>query len=495
MLLDKILSGINYRRIGSGQKENPDVRGLTTNSQKVRPGDIFIALSGLHYDGHQFVAAAYSLGAVAAVVERPVEAGGIVQIVVDDTYQALAAIANNFYGHPSRSFLLYGITGTNGKTSISYLLEAIFRRAGRPCGVIGTIGAHLGKKFYPLGNTTPFPDILQKVLWQMKRQQAAVVAMEVSSHSLVQHRVDGCEFDVAIFTNLTRDHLDFHGSFENYFQAKSLLFRRLADFGNKKYPRFAIINTDDEWGQKMVKLSPVSVLTYGRSKRCDFYFRDIKFSPHLTRFYLECPWGNFIVRSPLIGQYNVYNVVAAMAASFCQGVSREKILAAVEDFSNIPGRLERVEAGQPFTIFVDYAHTDDALANVLKTLRQIAPDRIITVFGCGGERDRTKRPLMGEVASEYSDWVIVTSDNPRGEDPERITLDIELGIRRKGRTNYQVIIDRQQAIAMALTMARRGDIVLLAGKGHENYQIVGDKKILFNDQQIARKILRSLRHN
>lgn len=493
MFLEKLLSGINYTLKGSG--ENLNIRGIATNSQKVKPGDIFVALNGIHYDGHQFVEEAMSLGAVAAVVERPVEVAGIVQIVVDDTYQALAAIANNFYDHPSRSFLLYGITGTNGKTSISYLLEAIFRQSGKPCGVIGTINAHLGKKTYHLGNTTPFPDVLQKVLYQMKKQKAVAVAMEVSSHALVQHRVDGCEFDVAIFTNLTRDHLDFHGSFENYFQAKSLLFQKLVEAGNKKYPRFAIINNDDPWGQKLVELCRVPVLTYGRTRKSDFYFRDVKFSTYLSRFYLDCPWGNFLVRTPLIGQYNVYNVVAAIAGALCQGLPREKILLAIENFSAVPGRLERVDAGQPFSVFVDYAHTDDALRNVLRTLRQVATDRIITVFGCGGERDRSKRPLMGDVATEYSDWVIVTSDNPRGEDPERIALDVELGIRRKGRSNYQVIIDRKQAIALALTMAKRGDIVLLAGKGHEDYQIIGDKEIPFSDREVARKILRSLRQS
>jgi UDP-N-acetylmuramoyl-L-alanyl-D-glutamate--2,6-diaminopimelate ligase len=313
--------------------------------------------------------------------------------------------------------------------------------------------------------------------------------MEVSSHALALGRVEDIEFDIGIFTNLTVDHLDFHMNMDGYFSAKSRLFLGLKPV-HKPGPKFAIINTDDPWGKKLAEITSFAkVITYGKNKKADFKATNIRLSSKGSEFLMTSPMGRNKIAIPLVGLHNVYNALASAAAGYCANIGKQSIINGLEQAPVVPGRLEKVDAGQPFSVVVDYAHTPDALQNVLTALRELKPQRIITVFGCGGERDRSKRPLMGDIATELSDFVFVTSDNPRSEDPERIALDIEVGIRRKNRNNYQVTLEREKAIASALSMARKQDIILIAGKGHETYQIIGDKKIHFNDIEISKKYL------
>jgi UDP-N-acetylmuramoyl-L-alanyl-D-glutamate--2,6-diaminopimelate ligase len=412
-------------------------------------------------------------------------------VFVKDPLAALAGFSANFYGHPDKSLHMIGVTGTNGKTTITYLLESIFETHNLATGVMGTINYRFGKKAYPAPNTTPQSSDIYQFFAEMLKGHGRVAVMEVSSHALALGRVAGIEFDTAIFTNLTRDHLDFHKTMEEYFEAKAKLFLGLVH-GEKSFPKFAIINIDDPWGAKLAAMSqPGTVVTYGLSEKAAIRAVNIRNTSRSTEFILSTPAGHQKVHLSQIGLHNVYNALAAAGAALASGISLEGVVSGLENAPCVPGRLEKIEAGQNFAVVVDYAHTDDALKNVLTALKELKPQRLITVFGCGGDRDRSKRPIMGEIASNLSDFVFVTSDNPRSEDMERIALDIEVGIRRQHRNNYQVILDREQAIAAALSMAQKGDIVLIAGKGHETYQIIGDQRLHFNDGEIARKYLQS----
>jgi len=468
-----------------------ELSGITYDSRKVKRGNLFVVRKGSKDHGRNYIEQAKDNGAVAIVSEEKIDSP-LPLILVSDASLALAKLAANFYRHPSKDLLLIGVTGTNGKTTTTYLLESILNLAGKKTGVIGTINYRLGKELFSYGLTTPEAVDLQEIISWMKKRGVESIIMEVSSHALEQKRTEGCYFDLAIFTNLTREHLDFHQTMEKYFAAKTKLFTSLSLEVKKNLPKFAIINLDSQWGEKLVELVKIPVLTYGIKKKSNFQAKRIKLQEKNSFFLLQTKNDEFPVHLPLVGKYNILNALAAAACASAIGIKREIIINGLGKVTFIPGRLERVERGQPFSVFIDYAHTADALENVLLTLRELAKKRIVTVFGCGGDRDRSKRPLMGEVAAQLSDFTIITSDNPRSEDPQQIVLDIEAGIRRVKKENYKVIIDRWQAIREALRMAEAGDFILLAGKGHENYQIFADRTIHFNDKEVVTELLKEL---
>jgi UDP-N-acetylmuramoyl-L-alanyl-D-glutamate--2,6-diaminopimelate ligase len=458
-----------------------EVSGLAYNSKLVKPGNLFFAVKGVHADGHQFLPQVAAQGAVAAVVERSNPA--LPCFVTPDVLGTMSKLANAYFDRPSQRIPVIGITGTNGKTTTSYLIEAILKSAGQLCGVMGTVNYRIGADERPAPNTTPMSLDVQAFIDEAKRRGAAAVAIEVSSHALELKRVDDVRFAVGVFSNLTQDHLDFHGTMERYFQAKRKLFVR-AD------PPKAAINIDDDFGRRLSEEIPSSV-TYGLFEEAKLRAVNVKCDLKGLRFDLKFPSGKVVpVANNLLGLHNVSNCLAAAAGLFQYGLSEEKIAAGLNQKLGVPGRLERVEAGQNFVITVDYAHTHDALAQALTTLRNTGPKRLICVFGAGGDRDKTKRPRMGDVAIRLADYVIVTSDNPRSEDPKTIMREIEQGILPTGKTAYELIEDRKAAIVKALGMARKGDVVLIAGKGHETYQIIGTQKHHFSDQEVAAEAVR-----
>jgi len=473
------------------------ITGIAYDSRRIERGNIFVACKGYKDDGKNYVSQVLGKGAVAIVTDEKISNATnttLPLILVSDTRDALAKLATNFYHNPADKLLLIGVTGTNGKTTITYLLESILATAGQKVGVVGTVNYRLAKKIFPISLTTPESVDLQKILSWMKREKANTVVMEVSSHALVQKRIQGCIFDIAIFTNLTREHLDFHQTMEEYFAAKTKLFTELNTDVKKKFPKFAIINFDCPWGERLINLVKVPVISYGIKKEANFRADEIKLNKNGSFFILQSSeQGRYPVRFPLLGKYNISNALAATSAAYALGINLKKIVHGLERIKPIPGRLERVDLGQSFTVIIDYAHSDDALANVLATLQEICSGRIITVFGCGGDRDRSKRPRMGEVASRLSNFVFITTDNPRSEDPQRIALDIEVGTHRTGKNNYEVILDRYEAIKKALYFAQPDDFVLIAGKGHENYQIFADRTIPFSDKEVARNVLTELK--
>ncbi|MFH1238777.1 MAG: UDP-N-acetylmuramoyl-L-alanyl-D-glutamate--2,6-diaminopimelate ligase, partial [bacterium] len=408
-----------------------------------------------------------------------------------------AILSSGFYGDPSRKLGLIGITGTNGKTTICYLVESIFKEQRLKIGVLGTIEYRLGDQVLPAPNTTPQSSELQHILGEMVTAKFAYAVMEVSSHALAQDRTLGCEFDVAVFTNLTRDHLDFHKTFENYLAAKTKLFSGLGEKAVKKLPKCAVINLDDSHSRHIIANTKVPVMVYGiensfkDSKLTYLKAEDIKLNKNGYEFVLNFNGEKLgHVKLNLIGKHNVYNALAAIGVGLSQNIDIEVIKKGLEKVKRVPGRFELVEAGQKFTVAIDYAHTDDALWRTLLAAKELNPNRIIVVFGCGGDRDRTKRPLMGEVAVNNSDLAIITSDNPRSEEPAKIALDIEIGIKRTNKNNYKIILDRHEAIAEALRYAREKDIVIIAGKGHETSQILKDRAVYFNDIEVVKDILK-----
>jgi UDP-N-acetylmuramoyl-L-alanyl-D-glutamate--2,6-diaminopimelate ligase len=467
-----------------------NVSGITHDSRAVGHGFIFVALPGKHTHGKEFIGEAVKKGAV-AVLSDGVYTDKAASLVSDNIRHTMALIASALYSSPDSSLTMIGITGTNGKTTISYFLEHILNGASLPCGVIGTVNYRFGSKSIEAPNTTPESSEVYRILDQMVSGGCKACVMEVSSHALMLERVQAIEFDIAIFTNLTREHLDFHRTMDEYFLAKARLFTGLKPV-KKRNTKYAIINVDDPYGKKLVRMAGgADVITYGIDEKADVSARKLKVTSRANEFVLSTPLGKKKVTIGHIGKHNVYNALAAVAAALSAGVPFEKAAGLIESAPGAPGRLEKIDLGQPYIVLVDFAHTGDALENVLNAVHKIKSNRIITVFGCGGDRDRTKRPVMGEIATRLSDYVLVTSDNPRSEDPERIALDIEVGIRKHHRNNYQVIVDREQAIAQAIAMAEKDDIILIAGKGHETYQIIGDAKIHFNDVETAKKYIES----
>ena len=485
MNLGEILSGVRLTEPVPAELARVSIEGIEYDSRRVRPGYLFFAFPGSRADGRQFAADALAGGAAAVASESaaPPELA-LRWVCVEHGRHALALAARNFHGRPDERLCLTGITGTNGKTTTSYLLDSILRTAGHTTALIGTIEYHLAGRVIPAVNTTPESLDLVRLFAQLVEAGGSQVTMEVSSHALALGRVYGLHFHTAVFTNLTRDHLDFHGTMDEYFAAKNLLFQGAGG----PPPPFAVINRDDTYSRK-IKLHPrTKVYRYGTGADADLRARHISSSFHGLRFDIQHGKSRFAVESPLIGRINVYNILAATGAALSYGIPPETIVRGIANLKAVPGRFERVDEGQPFSVVVDYAHTDDALRNVIAVARGLNPKRVITLFGCGGDRDRTKRPLMGQAAAENSDFVVLTSDNPRSEDPLSIMNDALVGIRRVD-VPHVVEPDRKAAIARALKEAREGDIVILAGKGHETYQVLKDKTISFDDRAVAREVL------
>jgi UDP-N-acetylmuramoyl-L-alanyl-D-glutamate--2,6-diaminopimelate ligase len=486
MNLEEILSGVRLSEPLPAELAHVPIQGLDYDSRRVQPGSLFFAFPGSRTDGRQFAADAVARGAaaVASESEAPPELGSR-WVRVEHGRHALALAARNFYGRPDERLGLTGITGTNGKTTTSYLLDSVLRTAGHTTALIGTIEYHLAGRVIPAVNTTPESLDLVRLFAELVEAGGSQVTMEVSSHALALGRVYGLQFHTAVFTNLTRDHLDFHGTMDDYFAAKNLLF----EGAGGPPPPFAVINRDDPYSRKIQVHPRTKVFRYGMGADADLRARHISSSFHGLRFDIQHGKSRFAVESPLIGRINVYNILAAIGAALSFGIPTETIVRGIANLKAVPGRFERVDEGQPFSVVVDYAHTDDALRNVIAVARGLNPKRVITLFGCGGDRDRTKRPLMGQAAAEASDFVVLTSDNPRSEDPLSIMNDALVGIRRVD-VAHVVEPDRKAAIARALKEAREGDIVILAGKGHETYQVLKDKTISFDDQAVAREVLR-----
>jgi UDP-N-acetylmuramoyl-L-alanyl-D-glutamate--2,6-diaminopimelate ligase len=475
------------------------VTSLTDDSRAVKPGSVFVAIQGERVDGHAFVGKAVEAGAAALVLQKGLNVTAVPSIPVvrvDDSRRVLGVLAGRFYREPASRLCMVGVTGTNGKTTVTYLRKGVLEIAGRRVGLIGTVAYQIGDERLPAAHTTPGAVELQALLARMVEAGMNAAVMEVSSHALAMDRTTGCEFDVAIFTNLTQDHLDFHRDMDGYFQAKLRLFADLDPAGRKLRPKRAIVNIDDARGARVCGASRVPVWTYAIRKPADLRAEDVRLALSGIRFAAATPHGRFPVESRLVGEHNVYNILAAIGVGLHEGLSPEIIQRGIASVVNVPGRFERVEAGQDFTVVVDYAHTDDALLRLLTAAQALKTGRVITVFGCGGDRDRGKRPKMGRVAARLSDVVFLTSDNPRSEDPAAILREIEIGVREAladRRIRYEVIADRRTAIEAAVREAKSGDTVLIAGKGHEDYQIVGDTRLHFDDREVARAALATRR--
>ena len=464
------------------------IKGITANSKEVKKNFLFVAIKGNRQDGNQFIKEAIARGAGIIAVERKTPQikvpAKVIFLVVNDCRKFFAQTAHKFYGAPSNKIKVVGITGTNGKTTVSYLIEAISEESGNDCGVIGTINYRFKGSFTVAKNTTPGPGQLQGLLSKMHLQKVKYCAMEVSSHALDQDRTAGINFSCAIFTNLTQDHLDYHKNLENYFLAKAKLFVTLAPSG------WAIINNDDKYSRRIRRLTKARVLTYGIKKSSDVMAKGIKFGMLSTEFSLVAPNINIRIKTRLVGRYNIYNILAAVSWGISEKIPLRDIKSAIERFKNVPGRLQKVSGPGEFSIFIDYAHTPDALFNVISALRPLVEGKIIVVFGCGGQRDKLKRPQMGKVVTELADYAVVTSDNPRSENPAKIIQDICQGIQKN---NYCIVASRRQAIGKGISLLKQGDCLLITGKGHENYQILKNRVLQFNDGKVARECLKSMK--
>jgi UDP-N-acetylmuramoyl-L-alanyl-D-glutamate--2,6-diaminopimelate ligase len=463
-----------------------EITGISYDSRRVAPGNLFVAVKGEQFDGHAFVEQAIDKGAIAVVCEKAGLSQRATTVVTKNSRGALARLATGFYRHPSRKLKIIGVTGTNGKTTTTFLLKHLLQRAGQPTGLIGTVRYEIGERILPAQRTTPESLDLQELLHQCLESGCKNVVMEVSSIALSRFRTDEIAFDTAIFTNLTQDHLDFHGGMKDYFNAKAQLFENLHRGGKRDHT--AVINIDDPYGQQLAARfsKDIPTITYGMSARAEFRASNFKVELSGTSYQLDAKERSYLVRLPLIGRFNIYNSLAALAGAFSIGADIRGCVQALAKAPQVPGRLEVVPVKRQFQVFVDYAHTDDALLSVLKTCRDLNPNRLIVVFGCGGNRDKAKRPLMGRVVEQFADYAIVTSDNPRKEDPEAIIRDIEKGFRNK---NYEKNVDRKQAIDHAIRIAAPRDIILIAGKGHEKYQEFSDHTVPFDDVEVAARAL------
>lgn len=472
------------------------VTGIAVDSRKVAAGDLFFCISGTADDGHRYAPQAVAVGAAALVVERVLDIE-IPQIVVKDARYTLAVLANAYYEHPSEQMRLIGVTGTNGKTTTTFLIEKILADAGLSTGVIGTIEMRYAGETHPMSGTTPSAYELQRSLRDMVNKDVKACAIEVSSHALHQGRVQGCHFRTAIFTNLTQDHLDYHGTMEAYREAKGLFFSRLGNtFSEKEQERsYAVLNADDEASRYFRSITSAETIMYGMHEDADVRASDIRITAKGTSFHVDTFRGSQRVELKMVGKFNVYNALAAICAGLIEGIELADIVASLESVPGVAGRVEAVDAGQPFSVIVDYAHTPDGLENVLATVKEFAEGHIYCVFGCGGDRDRKKRPIMGQIAAKYADYLLVTSDNPRTEDPELILLDIEAGLKEHqvASDRYELIVDRRAAITKAIEMASPKDVVLIAGKGHETYQLIGKDILDFDDRLVAGEAIRGMK--
>lgn len=492
MLLKQLLDGLPMLR-SEGPLER-SVAGVTADSRRLSPGMVFVAVPGENHDGHDFISTAIDRGAAAVICERNgFSSGRATKVKVTDARVALAVAAANFHGHPSRKLKVIGVTGTNGKTTVSFMVKHILEAAGIHAGLLGTIRYEIGDRVLPAQRTTPESSEIQAFMAQMIRAGCEACVMEVSSHALAQKRVHGVDFDLGIFTNLTQDHLDFHGDMESYYKAKKQLFTSIQS-GTK--PGASVLNIDDSFGSRLARETSAEIqLTYGFDETAKLRATEFQLGHGETSFTAETPAGRFAVTMPLIGRHNIYNALAAIGAGLALRVPIAKIQAALRTLPSVPGRLERVSAGQPFSVFVDYAHTDDALQHVLRTVREITPGRVLLAFGCGGARDTDKRAKMGKVAALLADHTIITSDNPRRESSASIAAQIESGFRSIRLDQFSVELDRAQAIRQLLRLAQPGDTVLIAGKGHEAYQEFEDTVVPFDDRVHAQEALEELGWN
>ncbi len=464
--------------------DDVEITGVAYDSRKVAPGMLFVAFCGGTFDGHEFIADAVANGAAAIVSEREIDAD-VPFVVVPNGREALPQLAARFYNYPTRKMMMVGVTGTNGKTTATHLIQSIFRAAGNMAGLVGTLGTRIEDEILPTDHTTPESADLQQVLAEMVDRGVDAVAMEVSSHGLAQGRTAGCEFDCGVFTNLTQDHLDFHGTLEDYFATKLTLFSEYPKLSSKRF--VAAVNVDDPYAQAVIDATVGEVITYGINSPADVMGSEIEVSE--SGVSLDITYRGVSERAyvPVGGYFNAYNGLSAAAACLGLGIDLVTIVQGLAMSPKVVGRFESVDCGQDFGVVVDYAHSPDGLENVLRTAKSLTKNRLIVVFGCGGNRDRGKRPKMGKIASDLADMVIVTSDNPRKEEPEAIIRDILDGIALESRP--EVIVDRREAIVHAIRSAEQGDIVVIAGKGHENYQIFADKTIHFDDREVARDVL------
>lgn len=469
------------------------VSHITADSREVKAGSLFICLTGAHVNGHDYVNKAVEAGAVAILASEPIEVSDTVTVLtVKDTRIAMQQCVPFFYDYPGCKMRMIGVTGTNGKTTTTHIIGHILRAQEYKVGIIGTVHVMIGDKTYPIHNTTPDVVDLQHILSQMVAEGVTHCIMEVSSHALALNRVAGVEYDTAVFTNLTQDHLDFHKTFENYLAAKCKLFEQVSAPNQHKKNKGAVINIDDPYGERVMAKNSAPLITYGTKGKGTLEGENLTITAKTSAYDIVYEGKEYPIHIRITGLFNVYNTLAAIGACLFEGVSMEDIIKALSDFTAVPGRFELVEEGQPFAVVVDYAHTPDGLENILQTAQKIVERHIIVVFGCGGDRDVTKRPIMGRIAAQYGDGIFVTSDNPRTEDPEKIVAQVAEGVKeglREGSV-YTVITDRRSAIHAAIKAAKAGDVVIIAGKGHEDYQILKDKTIHFDDREVAREALK-----
>lgn len=493
MLLENLLEYIDIAAYHGDLTK--DIKEVAYDSRQVTPGSIFVAIKGFKMDGHEYIKDAVANKAEAVIIENSqYRSDDYAWIQVENSRKALADASNAVYGYPSRKLNLIGVTGTNGKTTTANLITYILEDAGNTVGLMGTIHNRIGKEIIPVHHTTPEASDLQKMLLSFADKGAGYCVMEVSSHALDLERVRGSEYDIAVFTNLTQDHLDYHSSMEEYLRAKGKLFSGLGKNAKKDRRKFAIVNMDDNYANELLDWCRVPVITYGINKPADVMAKNVKVTAQGVTYILQYTDKEIPVSLKMTGQFNVYNTLAAIAVGLVEGIQIEKIIKSIEKVKGIPGRFEKIDAGQEFTVIVDYSHTPDSLEKCLKTAREFVEGKIITVFGCGGDRDKRKRPIMGSAAGKYSDYSIVTSDNPRSEDPKDIIEDIIPGIEKTaGSEKYCVRVDRREAIYHALDMAGNGDVIIIAGKGHEDYQIIGNKVHSFDDRQVAKEALHDLK--
>ena len=488
--LQELLRDIEYRLL-KGALQIP-ISGLAYDSRKVQPGELFVALPGTQTDGHLFLEEALRRGASAVSIqagrENLLPAQAHTAVSVPEAYLALAAISVNFYDHPALALKLSGVTGTKGKSTTAYLINSIHKAAGFKRGLVGTIAYELMEESRPAPHTTPEAPDLQALLAEMRDRNITHVAMEVSSHALAQHRADGCHFSAAVFTNLSRDHLDFHLTEENYLAAKLRLFSD-PGFLPPGGKRGDIINADDAAAEKVSAAAVGKVITFGIDAKAQIRAEELRLTPSETAFTLQTPWGKARLRLNLLGRFNIYNALAAAGAALAEGISLEVVCSALQAVEPPAGRFQHIPS-ETCTVIVDYAHSPDSLEKVLLTAKDFCRGRLIVVFGCGGDRDTGKRPIMGRIGSELADLCVITSDNPRTEDPDKIIAQILDGITPQNRTKCAVEPDRMKAIHLAIDKAQKDDLVLLAGKGHETYQILGARRIHFDDREIAQEALK-----
>ncbi len=465
---------------------NMQIAELCMDSRKQEDHGLFFCISGAHFDGHAFAPAAVQNGAAALVTERPLPELDVPQLIVDNTRVAMSLAAAAFYDHPDRQMRLLGLTGTKGKTTTSYLIQGVLEETGASCGVIGTIGSYMGGKLLKSGLTTPDPIDLQKTLRMMADAGAEYVSMEVSAHAIAMHRLEGMKFETGCYTNLSQDHLDYFGTMERYFDCKRSFF-------HSHFIRNAALNADDEYAARIRKTMDVPCLTYGICTPADVMATDIEITEEGVSFVLNVlNTDKYPVRLQLTGMFNVYNALAAASVCLNQGIDPKNIAAALGSVKSVPGRAEVLDTHTPYKVILDYSHSPDALENILKTVREFTRGRVISLFGCGGDRDHGKRPIMGEIGGQLSDYCVLTSDNPRTEDPYQILAAVEKGIKRT-QTPYTVIENRREAIRCALSMARDGDVIVLAGKGHETYQEINGVKRPFDEKVVVDELLKEMR--